>query len=169
MTKPLINRVASSGLITINLENFFPEAEIVALDIKQFLFMEMVVKEKEFRQKIKDNDWSAYKGKIVLLVCTNDAIIPVWAYMLIRLSLDGIAKMVYLGDKPSFLRTYYHQTISKINREQYRDKKIVIKGCASDKVPNTAYVDIIGHLLPVASSVMYGEACSAVPLYKKKK
>jgi len=165
--KPLVNRVANSGLITINLEDHFPKAELVAFDLKEYLFKELILKEKDFRAALKAHDWESYKGKIVTVFCSSDAIIPIWAYMLVSSYAQPIAEEVFHGNSESYLQSAYKQIVAEMDGTQYQDKRIVIKGCSNKPVPTSAYVDLTSKLRPFAQSVMYGEPCSTVPIFKK--
>ena len=139
MEGPLINRVAKSGLITINLESFYPEKDIKLLDIKDFLFMEMILKEKDFREALKKKDWTAYQDSVLLIFCSTDAIIPVWAYMLISSYAEDHASDIYQGNLKEYLTHYYHEAIAQMDIESYKEKRIVIKGCSDKPVPAGAY------------------------------
>lgn len=163
----LVNKVAESGLITINLEQYFPDAQIVVFDIKDYLFHGLILKEKEFREALKELDWSVYAGKTVMITCSTDAIIPLWAYMLIASGLTGVAKDIYHGTEEEYLKMHYHSAIGKIDPEQYRDKRVVIKGCSDKEVPAYAYAKITSLLKPYAQSIMFGEPCSTVPIFKR--
>lgn len=165
--KPLVNRVAASGIITLNLEEFFPTEEIVAFDLKDYLFMELILKEKDFRAALKVHEWTQYEGKHLCVYCSTDAIIPTWAYMLVVTYAAGIAKSIVQADKETFIKLHYQQALSNIDINQYNDKRIVIKGCSNHPVPTSAYMDLTRLLKPVAKSIMYGEPCSTVPIYKK--
>ena len=169
MSGPLINRVAKSGIITINLEHFYPEQEIISFDLKSFLFMEMILKEKDFRASLKEIDWSEYSGKIVLVHCSANAIIPVWAYMLVSTYLEPVADTIYTGDQDSFLTHYYQKTVENLDITPYTEKRIVIKGCSDKPVPAGAYQALTKRLKPHVLSIMYGEPCSTVPIYKRPK
>lgn len=161
------NKVAKSGLIQIDLEEFFPKNEVVELDLSDFLFESLILREKEFRQKLKETDWSKYRDKIVLLSLNTDAIVPSWAFILLSSHLLNFSKKVYQGNRQEFLRAYYQEIIQELTLEEYEDKRIIIKGCADKPVPETAYIELVSKLQPVAKSLMYGEACSTVPIYKK--
>lgn len=163
----LVNRVTESGIITINLEEYFPKFEFRIFDIKDFLFHGLILKEKEFRESLKNLDWSDYASKIVLVTCTTDAIIPLWAYMLIESSLYGIAADTYQGTEEEYLRMHYRLVLNNIDAEQYTEKRIVIKGCSSKPVPSYAYAYITHLLRPYAQSIMFGEPCSTVPIFKR--
>ncbi len=165
----LVNRVAASGLITINLEDYFPQKAIVNFDIKEYLFHGLILKEKDFRAAMKQLDWSIYKDKIVLVNCSTDAIIPLWAYMLIENYLIGVVWDTYQGTEEEYLRMHYREAIDRIGVEQYIDKRIVIKGCGDKPVPSYAYAKITNRLMPYVQSLMFGEPCSTVPIYKKPK
>jgi hypothetical protein len=165
----LINKVAQSALVTLNLEELIHPGERVVYDIKDNLFMGLILKEKDFRAFLKENDWSVYTGKNVAIINSADAIVPTWAYMLLAIKLQPYAHRYILGDLEALEQALFQEAIAKINPEDYRDAKVVVKGCGQIPVPNFAYVEIMKVLLPVVSSVMYGEPCSTVPLYKKPK
>ncbi len=167
MSDVIINKVAESGLITLNLELFYPKEEIIEIDLKDFLFMELILKEQDFRQKLKELDKELFKNKIVAIKCTADAIIPVWAYMLITTTLLETASTVILGEKEKVIKKRLLQNIQKINVEEYRDKRVVIKGCGETPIPEEAYLEATKQLFPLVKSIMYGEPCSTVPIYKK--
>jgi len=169
MENEIINKVAQSGLITIDLEEFYLAGERVVFDIKDLLFQGLILREKDFREYLKNEDWTKYKDKYVALVCSADAIVPTWAYMLLATQLEPYAKRVVFGDPETLETVLYNEILSKIDAEQYRDARIVIKGCGNLPVPKAAYVQITAILRPVAKSIMYGEPCSTVPLYKKAK
>lgn len=165
----IINRVANSKLVTIDLEEFYPSGERILFDIKDWLFQEIILKEKDFRTYVKNHDWSQYQDNFVALHCSSDAIIPSWAYLLISIQLAPYTKRVVVGDIEKIETILFNEIIHKIDVEKFRDKLILIKGCSEKKIPQSAYTHLIEKLIPVASSIMYGEACSNVPLYKKKK
>ncbi len=165
--KPLVNRVASSGLITINLEEFFPKEELCVFDLKDYLFMEMILKEKDFRVALKEHDWEQYTEKNLAVYCSTDAIIPVWAYMLVAAYAIPFAKSVFQGDEATFYKVAFKKALSEIDASQYDDKHIVIKGCGKKPVPASAYVELTTLLQPYAQSIMYGEPCSTVPVFKR--
>ena len=169
MAGPLVKRVAQSGIITINLELFFPEEKIISFDLKDYLFMEMILKEKDFRATLKNKDWAEYKDAIVLIHCSVNAIIPVWAYMLVASYAEPYAAEVYAGNAEAYLTHYYQNAIEGIDVETYRDKRIVIKGCSDKPVPVGAYQALTKKLKPHVLSLMYGEPCSTVPIYKRPK
>ena len=166
---PIVNKVALSPLITIDLETYRPSGEMVEYDIKDNLFMGLILKEKDFREFIKTNDWSVFTDKNVAIICSADAIVPTWAYMLLAHALKPFAIKIYFGESAEFERFLWLQQLQSIDIEQWRDKKIVVKGCGDKPIPSAAYVEITGLLANVAQSVMYGEPCSTVPLFKNKK
>jgi len=167
MEKTLVNRVANSGLITINLENFYPQNTIKELDIKQFLFHELLLKEKDFRAAMKEWEWSQYEGAHLCVFCSNDAIIPTWAYMLIATYTQNVSATIFLGTQVDFLNHHYTNTIASLEVEAYENERIIIKGCSNKPVPPGAYMMLTHKLKPVARSIMFGEPCSTVPIYKK--
>lgn len=169
MSDEIVNKVAESGLITIDLEKFLPNKEdIVAFDLKDFLFMGMILKEKDFREALKQHDWSKYKNKHVAITCSADAIIPVWAYMLVTSYLQPIAKSTLVGSEQEIFKATILRNISSIDGSEFSGKRIVLKGCGETPIDDFAYAEATRVLLPVAKSIMYGEPCSTVPVYKKK-
>ncbi len=168
MEKEIVNKVAESGLLEINLEDYYPKGERVLLDIKEHLFQGLILKEKDFREFVKKEDWSKYKDKFVAITCSADAVVPIWAYMLLSTSIQPFAKNVVFGDLKTLETVLFTQALSKIDPEDFRDKKAVIKGCGNLPVPDSAYVELTRILTPVAKSIMYGEPCSTVPVMKKK-
>lgn len=169
MIEAIINKVADSGLITINLEAFYPNEDILVFDLKNFLFMSLVLKEKDFREALKKEDWEKYRDKYVAVICTAEAIIPMWAYMLAIRYLQPVSKDVVLGDEKELHRLLFLKKINQIKPEEYKDQRVVIKGCGDLPVGEFAYAEITKILMPVAKSIMYGEPCSTVPVYKKEK
>lgn len=163
----LVNRVAQSGIITIDLEEFYPTQEIAEIDIKDWLFMGMVVKEKDFREKAETYDWAQYKDKLVGIYCSADAIVPLWAYMIIASHIEGVAAYFISGTKAELLSNYFQKKLNEITPADYAGRRVVIKGCGDKEIPASAYVDAIRLLQPYAKSIMYGEPCSTVPVYKK--
>ncbi|MEO5562982.1 MAG: DUF2480 family protein [Chitinophagaceae bacterium] len=168
MTDPIINKVAESGLITLDLETYYPRQDVALFDLKGFLFMELILKEKDFREKLKDFNWEIYKDKYVGVYCSADAIIPVWAYMLVASYVEPLAKDVIMGDEKEVHRNLFIKNLSAINIEEFSDKRVVIKGCGETPIGDFAYMEITKLLRPVVKSIMYGEPCSTVPVYKKK-
>jgi Protein of unknown function (DUF2480) len=163
----IVNKVAQSALITLDLEKFFPEEETLVFDLKDHLFMELILKEKDFREALKTLDWSIYKNKNVCITCSVDAVIPVWAYMLVVTNLQPVAKEVIVGTASFLLEVLLLKNLAKISAVEYTGKRVVVKGCGDKNVPASAYAEITKILRPVAKSIMYGEPCSTVPVFKK--
>lgn len=168
-TDKIINRVDKSPLITLDLETFYPNGERVTLDIADWLLEGLVLKEAMFRAKIKQHDWAQYKGKFVAIFCSTDAIVPSWAFLLIALSLQEHAKCVVQGSLTRLEEIIFHEMILKLDLTPYHDKPLIIKGCRRLFIPENAYILLIQRLKPIVKSLMFGEACSTVPLYKRKK
>jgi len=166
--EPIVNRVDESGLITFNLEDYFPKEEIIVFDLKPFLFQELILREKDYRKQLSEQDWSIYKDKAVCVLCSADAIIPVWAYMLATTYLQPVAKNIFLGNAENYIQTEMNTALNKIDFTTFTDQRIVVKGCGDKPVPEGVYLHITSLLLPHVKSIMYGEPCSTVPLYKKK-
>ncbi|MTB52343.1 DUF2480 family protein [Lewinella sp. W8] len=164
---PLVNRVANSKLITFKLEDHWPKAEMVNFDLKDYLYMELMLKEKDFREALKNHDFSQYQDKVLLVYCSTDAIIPAWAFMLVAAAAAPYATDVYLGTEEEYLRAHFRSVVESLDAESFVDQRIVIKGCGEKQVPASAYLDITAKLRPVARSIMYGEPCSTVPVFKK--
>jgi len=169
MADEIVNRVAQSKLVVIDLEDFYPQGKRVLFDIKEWLYEGFVLREKEFRQKVKEHDWSQYQDQYIALTCSTDAIIPAWAYILITIELASYSKKTIKGDLNTLETSIYQDIINDLDFNLYQDKPIIIKGCSNKPVPDNAYVLLSEALQPIAKSIMYGEACSAVPLFKKKK
>jgi hypothetical protein len=165
----IVNRVASSSLITFNLEDYYLHGERVLLDIKDQLFQGIVLKEKDFRDYIRDHNWSQYKDKFVAITCSEDAIIPTWAYMLLTSALQPFARKIAFGNLDDLENKIYFDALSQIDWNQFNGAKVVIKGCSKYPVPLSAYVDATDRMRPHAQSIMFGEACSTVPVFKKPK
>jgi Protein of unknown function (DUF2480) len=165
----LINKVAQSGIITIDLEEYYPKGERVLFDIKPLLFQELILREKDFREHLKTEKWNAYQDKFVAITCTADAIVPTWAYMLLAAHIEPYAKKIVFGNLETLETIVYNQILNQLNIEQYKGARIVIKGCGNLPVPKSAYVELTRLLRPIAKSIMYGEPCSTVPLYKQAK
>jgi Protein of unknown function (DUF2480) len=163
----IINKVAESGLLELDLENYYPKGDVVVFDLKGYLFMELMLKEKDFREALKKQDFTIYQDKLVAVTCTADAIIPVWAYMLVASYLQPVVKEMVLGDAIFLHQTLFLRNINNININDYRDKRVVIKGCGDLETGPFAYFEITKLLRPLAKSIMYGEPCSTVPVFKK--
>lgn len=168
MSEVFVNKVAESGIITLDLENFYPKDPVDIFDLKEYLFMGLILKEKDFRASLQNVDWSIYANKNVGIICSTDAIIPVWAYMLVAAYLQPVAHFVSTGNKEQIIEQILQQKINSLSIEDYIDKRVVIKGCGDIAIPETAYTAITFKLRPVVKSIMYGEPCSTVPVYKKK-
>lgn len=165
----IINKVEKSGLITLDLEDFYPKEPRMLFDLKDYLYEGLVLREKEFRENLSKLDWKMYENAYVAVTCTSDAIVPSWSYLLIANSLTGVAKLISFGTLEDLERDIFTEIIDKMEVDSYKDKKIIIKGCSRKPVPQNAYLQLIQKLKPIASSLMFGEACSTVPIFKKKK
>jgi hypothetical protein len=168
MSEEIVNKIAQSGLITLDPADFIPREKIMVFDLKDFLFMGMILKEKDFREALKQYDWESLRDQTVTLTCTADAIIPVWAYMLVTTYLSGIAKEVLMGNELEARRQLFQRKLSELPVEPYRDQRVLIKGCGDELIEEFVYTALTQKLVPVAKSVMYGEPCSTVPVYKRK-
>jgi len=169
MSDEIINKVAESGLITIDLEKYLPQKEeLTVFDLKDFLFMGMILKEKDFREALKHHDWERYRNKNVAITCSADAIIPVWAYMLVTSYLQPLSKQTMVGSEKEMYKATIIKNVSSINTGEFEGKRIVLKGCGETPIEDFVYAEATRVLLPVAKSIMYGEPCSTVPVYKKK-
>ena len=169
MSEPIINRVAGSALMTLDLEEYYHDGERVIYDIRQNLFQDLILKEKDFRGFVKEHNWQQYAGKNVALTCTTDAVIPTWAYMLLATVISPYANLVVFGGLEALEQALFQQALAKINLQEFTDQRVVIKGCSKVAVPVFAYVEIIRLLRPITKSLMYGEPCSTVPIYKANK
>ncbi|GGH36608.1 hypothetical protein IA57_06360 [Mangrovimonas yunxiaonensis] len=169
MAKDIVNRIAKSPLVTLDLEDFYPQGQRMVLDIKDWLYEGLILKEKDFRAFVEQHNWHAYQDAYVALTCSADAIIPSWAYMLITTKLSPYANLVVVGDLVALETLIFQNIINTLPTEPYVGKPIIIKGCANKPIPETAYSLLISKLQPVAKSIMFGEACSTVPLFKQKK
>jgi hypothetical protein len=168
MEDAIVNKVAESGLITLDLEAYYPKGEIVLFDLKDYLFMGLILKEKDFRAALQQLDWNVYQNKNVAVTCTADAVIPMWAYMLVSSYLQPVANEVVFGNADDLRRQVLLRNIQQIDMNEFADKRVVVKGCGDQPVGEFAYMEITNKLRPVAKSIMYGEPCSTVPIYKKK-
>ena len=167
--KEIKNRVAESKLVTIDLEDYYPQGKRIVFDIKDWLFQELILKEKDFRVEVSNHNWSQYKDQYVALTCSVDAIIPSWAYLLITSQLSPFTQRIIVGNLVELETAIFQDIISTLPIDVYKDKPIIIKGCTNKPIPETAYIQLISKLIPIAKSVMFGEACSTVPLFKSKK
>jgi len=167
MPDEIINKVAASALTTLDLTDFLSQ-DVLEFDVKDFLFLQQILKEKDFREKLKAIDWSVFTRKNVAVFCSTDAIIPAWAYMLIGSYLQPVAAFFTFGNKETTVEKLLLHNIESLNIEQYKDQRIIVKGCGDKAIPLSAYLEITRLLRPVAKSIMYGEACSSVPVYKSK-
>jgi len=162
-----VNKVAESGIITLNLEDFYPKEPVLVFDMKDYLFMGLILKEKDFRESLKQLDTTIYEQKIVALTCTADAVIPMWAYMLVASLIQPVAKELIFASPEEAVQQLLRKNISNINTKAYVDERVVVKGCGDLHITEAAYVEITKKLRPVAKSIMYGEPCSTVPVFKK--
>jgi len=168
MQEKIINRVANSKLVTIDLEDYYPEGERILFDIKNWLYEELILKEKDFRNYVKQHDWSQYQDSYIALTCSADAIIPSWAYLLITSNISSFSKKVVVGDLIDLETSIYQDIISELDISTLKDKPVIIKGCSNKSIPDTAYTLLIYRLIDIVKSIMYGEACSTVPIFKSK-
>ena len=167
MENEIINRVANSKLKTFDLEEIYPEGKRIVFDIKDWLFEELILKEKDFRASVKNHDWSQYKNTFVAVTCSVDAIVPSWAFMLVTAQLTPHANKVVVGNLDLLETVLYQELLSFVDFKDFTDAPVIIKGCAEKPIPPTAFAILIDKLQPIAKSIMFGEACSTVPLYKK--
>lgn len=169
MSEEIVNKVANSVLQSIDLEEFYIPGERISFDIKDLLFQGQILKEKDFRDFIKANNWSAYQGQHVAIQCTADAIVPTWAYMLLSVALQPFAKTVIFGTEQELETQLFRSSLNAIDWLKYKNAKVVIKGCGKINVPVAIYVEVTNRLRPIAASIMFGEPCSTVPIFKKPK
>lgn len=168
-TDPIVNRVAQSALVSLNLEDYYPQGKRIVYDIKDNLFQEMILRERDFRAFVKEHDWSQYQDQYVALTCSVDAIVPTWAYMLLVTKLEPYARRVVFGTLETLESVLFQESLAAIDLTQFQDAKVVVKGCGDLPLPTFAYTEIARRLRPVVASIMYGEPCSTVPLYKRPK
>jgi hypothetical protein len=166
-TEILVNKVQESGLITLDLEQFYPKAPIKVFDLRGYLFMELILKEKDYRAALQSTDWTVYEGAAVAITCSADAIIPMWAYMLAASYLQPVAVEIVFGTEKELVNSLMLKSLDQFDASEYIDKRVVVKGCGDTPIPETAYVSITHKLRPFVKSIMYGEPCSTVPIYKK--
>mgnify|MGYP001800840648 CR=1 FL=1 len=169
MNGEIVNRVAKSKLISFDLEEYYSQRKRVMIDLKDWLYQGLIIKEKDFREQVKNHDWSFYSEKNVAIVCSVEAIVPTWAYMLLTISLEPVVNMVVLGDFEQLEIALFNQALAKVDLDKFKDAKVVVNGCSKLPVPDYAYVEVTRLLRPYASSIMFGEPCSTVPLYKARK
>jgi len=167
MSDAIVNKVSESGLITLDLEQYYPRDTVALFDLKDYLFMGLILKEKDFREALKNLDWDVYRNKYVGVTCSADAIIPPWAYMLAAAYLQPVAKDVIMGDEKEVHKTIFLQNIQGIDVNEFTGQRVVVKGCGETPIGEFAYMEITKRLRPVAKTIMYGEPCSTVPIYKK--
>ncbi|PTQ99496.1 uncharacterized protein DUF2480 [Mucilaginibacter yixingensis] len=164
----IINKVAQSGLVTLDPAAYYPPGDRVVYDIKDNLFQGLILREKDFREFVKEHDWAQYQDKNVAITCSVDAIVPAWAYMLLANRMAPYAREVVFGDEVVLETVLFEKSMKNIDLEQYRDQRVVIKGCGETEVPVSAYVELTKRLTPIVKSLMFGEPCSTVPIYKRK-
>jgi len=169
MAEEIINRVANSSLVTIDLEELYPQGTRTVFDISDWLYEGLILREKEFRESVNSHDWTSYQDHFVALSCKTEAIIPSWAYLLITTKLAEFARKVVVGNLELLETSIFQEVISNLDENQYKDKPVIIKGCSDKPIPDTAQVQLVEKLLPTARTILFGEACSTVPLYKRKK
>lgn len=167
---PIVNRVAQSGIVTLNLEAYYPNNEAILFDLKDYLFMGLILKEKDFREALTKHDWTQYQGKNIAITCSANAIIPLWAYMLVANYLTQYANyFAVVANTQVLTDLIFIQNLSQqINPERYRDRLVFVKGCVDKTIPAAAFAEITRLLQPVVKTLMYGEPCSTVPIYKQK-
>ncbi len=164
----ILNKVDASGLITLDLKDFYPKEPLKIFDLKDYLFRGLIIREKDFREALKNTNWQQYQNVNAAVTCSTDAIIPVWAYMLAATYLQPVAADLVLGNEEKLIESILLKNIDLIDTEEYKDKRVVVKGCGDTPIPESAYLAITNKLLPYVKSIMYGEPCSTVPVYKKK-
>jgi len=168
LEEEIINRVANSILVTVDLEDYYPKGPRILFDIKDWLWEGLVLREKDFREQVSNHNWSQYQDTYVALTCSTDAIIPAWAFMLISIHIQPFAKKTIIGNLDALETSIYQDIINDLDVSAFQDKPLIIKGCSKKPVPQNAYIMLSNKLKPIAKSIMYGEACSSVPLYKNK-
>ena len=168
MSDEIINRVANSSLVNFDLESYYPKGQRHLIDLKDWLFEGLILKEKDFRQAVKDYDWVQHQDQYVAIDCSADAIVPVWSYMLISNAVSPYAKKVVKGNLENLESIIFHELINSLDINTFKNQRVIVKGCSNLPIPESAYVTITCRLSQVVKSIMYGEACSSVPIYKKK-
>ncbi len=169
MKEEIINKVANSKLKTIDLEEFYPSGQRIVFDITSWLYEGLILREKDFREKVKNHNWQQYENNYVALTCSSEAIIPSWAYLLLTTSLGGVAKKIVVGDLVLLETVIFQEIINNLEVSEYENAPVIIKGCTNKPIPQSAYTLLISKLQTTARSIMFGEACSTVPLFKKHK
>lgn len=162
------NRIAESGLITFDMESFLQGVAIEVIDIKPWLYKELIIREKDFRAAVKEHDWSTYKDKWVGVHCSNEAIIPTWAYMLISVHLQPYTQNIAFGSEQAVYNKIISNALATLDTSKYKDERIMVKGCSKFNIPESCYMEVVQKLTGIARSVMYGDACANVPLFKRK-
>jgi hypothetical protein len=168
MQEEIVNRVANSKLVTFDLEEYYLPGSRKLIDLKDWLYEGLILREKDFREKIKQHDWTQYKNSFVAITCSVDAIVPVWAYMLLSSAVQPFARMVTFGSLTDLEKNLFQQALQKVNWQQYENARVVIKGCSKVEVPVSVYVEVTNKLRPIVFSIMFGEPCSTVPIFKRK-
>ena len=169
MAEEIVNRIDNSSRVQVSLDEFYPEGERVLFDIKGFLRDEIALIEKEFRASVKETNWEEYKGKYVGIICSVDAIVPLWAFMLIATQLQPFAQKVVFGNKKDLEKAIFSDLLTELDYSRFKDKPVIVKGCGKYPIPESVVVDFAVKLQGYAKNIMFGEACSAVPLYKRPK
>lgn len=164
---PIINRVAGSGLVTLDLETLYPPVALDEVDLQSLLVGGLMLREKDLRDYIRTHEWSRYKDKVVALHCSADAIVPTWAFMLVAIALQPYAKQVVFGNRDAALTTVFREALDQVDWAAFRNAKVVVKGCGDRRIPESVFVETASRLRGVAASIMYGEPCSTVPLFKR--
>lgn len=168
MSDEIVNRVAQSKLVTFDLEEVYPSGRRILLDIKDWLYEGIILREKEFRDQLQEHEWSQYENSFVAITCSSDAIVPGWAYMLVATKLQPFASRIVQGSLEDLETALFYDILEQLDYSEYIDKPVIVKGCSNKPVPPNAYIFLTQKLQEVAKSVMYGEACSSVPLFKRK-
>nr|MBC7612849.1 DUF2480 family protein [Pseudopedobacter sp.] len=164
----IINKVAQSGLVSFDLADLHDKGERVVYDMKDHLFQGLILREKDFREQVKNQDWEVFKDKNIAVICSADAIVPTWAYMLIASKLQPIANFFVFGDLELLETALYLGAIEKLDVQKFKDQRLVIKGCGDIEIPVSAFMALTSKLNPIVKSIMYGEPCSTVPIFKRK-
>jgi hypothetical protein len=166
--KPIVNKVAQKAIVNLDLEDYFPHPEeISSIDLKDFLFKGLILREAEFREAVNNTDWKRYEGKYVAIFCSTDAIIPMWAHMILSTELSPFAKDVAFSPPAHAAEIFLYRNLAKLNMDDFANQRVIVKGCGERQIPEAAYVQIAQQLSKVARSIMFGEACSSVPVFKK--